>query len=399
MKIDKIIIDIQSLKWYRYRRILSLFILVFEGFGIRVLDGVIPSPIIFWTGLLLLLNIKQLQRLPRMCWIMLLLVSALYTLFSLIKGLRPHVFYYAAWLSAFCVLSNYYNKKKRFINDLFYFTKYCIYYNIAHLFALVILYGLLTKTNFAMKPSTILYVFYYNNGESVFGIPRIQGFCWEPSCWNCLLNLNIALTLAMKKTWKELVLPIISIIFVFSTTGFATFLGIIGAYFLCYNKKVSWTYKIMIILLSAIVFPVAQENISNKLKQGSGATRYGDFFVASYVIRHSPIFGDDVDNITKNMRAMNAKEKNWGINGDVNAYSEVGMTNAFAGLFVEYGLIIPILLFLLFYFSPIFPNKETAILIEVCILLVLMGTPIARTGFFYMFPFSTLFFLKIRKTG
>jgi len=388
----------QDINWRLCRRLLSLFILVFEGFGIRVLDGVIPSPIIFWTGLLLLLNIKQIQKLPIMYWMMLLLICAFYTIFSFIKGLQPQVFLYAAWLSAFCVLSNYINKSKRFINDLFYFTKYCVYYNIAHLVALVILYVLLTKTNFGMKPSTILYVFYYNSEESILGIPRIQGFCWEPSCWNCLLNLNIALTLAMKKPWKELILPIISIVSVFSTTGFATMLVIFGSYFLCYNKKVSWTYKITVFLLAAIVFPIAQDNISHKLKTGSGATRYGDFFVASYVIRQSPLLGDDLDNITKNMRAMKAKEKNWGIYGDVNVYSDVGMTNAFAGLFVEYGLIIPIILFLLFYLSPIFPNKETAILVEVCMLFMLMGTPIARTGFFYMFPFSTIFFLKIRKS-
>ena len=389
--------DKNFIDWEKYRRILSIFLLVFEGFGIRVLEGVIPSPIIFWTGVLLLLNIKKIQRLPIYCWCMLVFIAALYTLFSYIKGLQPQEFYYAAWLSAFCVLSNYWIRSDWLTVDLYVFTKFCFYYNIAHLLALLFFNSLLIVTDFGMRPSTILYIFYYNVREGILGIPRIQGFCWEPSCWNSLLNLNVALTLSMRKPWKELILPIISIVSVFSTTGFATLLIIIGTYFLVYNRKVSWTYKIIIVLFAAIVFPIAQKDLSDKLKEGSGATRLGDFYVASYIIKQSPFLGDDIDNITKNLNAMKEKEKNWGINDNVDRFSEVGMTNAFAGLFVEYGLIIPVLLFWLFYVSPIFPNRGTAILVEVCVLVVLMGTPIARTGFFYMFPFSTLILFKKRK--
>lgn len=386
-----------SIRREQYRRILSIFLLVFEGFGIRVLDGFIPSPIIFWTGMLLLLNVKEIQKLPIKCWYMLVLMAAFYTVFSYVKDLQPQVFYYAAWLSAFCVLSNYWIRSDRLIKDLYVFTKYCVYYSIAHLFVLLVFNRFLIVTNFSMRPSTIFYIFYYNVREGILGVPRIQGFCWEPSCWNCLLNLNVALTLAMRKPWKELVLPIISILSVFSTTGFATLLIIIGTYFFSFNRNVSRTYKIIAVLLAIIVFPVAQKDISDKLKDGSGATRIGDFYVASYIIKQSPFLGDDIDNITTNLNAMREKERNWGINDDVDRYSEVGMTNAFAGLFVEYGLIIPVLLFYFFYISPLLRNKETAILVVACILSVLMGTPIARTGFFYMFPFSTIFFLKTRE--
>lgn len=393
------VIEKSNSKWSRYRRILSLFILVFEGFGIRVLDGVIPSPIILWTGILLLLNMKQLLRLPLRCWFVLLIFSACYTLFSFIKGLSPQVFYYAAWLSAFCVLSNYWVERNKLINDLYYFTKFCVYYNIAHLVVLFFLHDLLIQTDFSMKPSTVLYLFYYNADEGLWGLPRVQGFCWEPSCWNCLINLNIALVFSLRKTWKELIFPIISLVFVFSTTGFMVLLAIVGTYLLRINKNVGWSNKIIVVVFAVIVFPIARSNLSDKLKTGSGATRWGDFYVASYIIKKSPLLGDDIENITKNIHAMDEKEKNWGINGDVEMFSEVGMTNAFAGLFVEYGLFIPLLLFWLFYISPLFPNRETAILVQVCILVVLIGTPIARTGFFYMFPLSTLIFLKKEKNG
>ena len=380
----------------QYRRIFSLFILVFEGFGIRMLNGIVGSPIILWTALLVLLNFRQINKIPFSAILSFLLFCLFYLGFCSVKGIEIKPFLFAAWVSAFCVISNYTHNLRVFMEDLYLFTKLCVYYDLLHVVAYIILKPLLFTTNFGMNPNTILYIFYFNRENGLFDIPRIQGFCWEPSCWICLLNLNLALVLLLQKPRKEIILSVMAIISVFSTTGFLTMIFVFVLYFILYNNKTNIGAKIIIVLIFVIVFPIAKENFTEKFASGSGATRYGDFYVAEYVLRKSPLLGGDMDNITSNVGAMNAKRNNWGYYDAsvLENYDGVGMTNAFAALFVEWGLPITLLLFYLMYMSPLFPNRKMSILVSGTILVVLMGTPIARTGFFYMFPLSTLIIYK-----
>lgn len=390
--------NIETERLNQIRRILSLFILVFEGFGIRFLDGVVSSPIIWWTALLTILNIKQIVRVPVRSIFFFILFCTFYTFFVLLKGVQINAFFYAAWVSAFCVLSNYAHGEISFLEDLYKFTKICVYYDLLHIAAYAFFSPFLFETDFGMNPYSLFYVFYYNRQESLFGLLRIQGFCWEPSCWNCLLNLNLATILILKKPMKEVILCVLAIISVFSTTGFITMSFAFILYFILYSKRVNMSAKLTIILLLVATYPLVEENIIEKIETGSGATRYGDFFVAEQVIKESPLLGGDLDNITSNQQAMMAKMNNWGYYASqLENYDAVGMTNAFAALFVEWGFVITLCLFFLMFVSPLFTQRKDAFLIACTILVVLMGTPIARTGFFYMFSLSSILFLQTNK--
>lgn len=377
-------------------RIFSLFVLVLEGFGIRFLDNVIPSPISFWTALLFIINIRSIIKIPAKFWLYLLLIFAFYLGFNLVKHVQPSLFIFAGWFSAFFVLSNYYDGKVSFENDLYKFTRICVVYSLLHFPVLILAKDSLISVEFGLDMKTFMYIFYYTGGiNDMLGLNRTQGFCWEPSCWNCLLNLNLALTLSLNKGKKNIILCITSIFLVFSTTGLATMFAIFVFYIFLYIKRLGFTTLFVIILAGLIVAPIAYENIISKLETGSGATRYGDFFIAGYVISTSPLLGADLNNITLNANAMEAKAENWGRNSEqLKLYDEVGMTNAFAALFVEWGLIITLIIFYLMFTSPLYNSRRTAFIMTCTFLFVLMGTPIARTGFFYLFPMSSLLFKR-----
>lgn len=376
-------------KEYFNSRIFSLFVLVFEGFGIRIFQGVLDHAILIWTALLLVVNFNHLKKVPFNIWLKFLAFCLFYYIFTTIKGVETQEFLYAGWLSALCVLSNYIDAKNNFIEDLFRFTKLCVIYSLLHVFIYVLFRPLLIKTNFGMNPLTFAYLFYFNDGEGFLGFPRIQGFCWEPSCWNTLLNLNLALCLILKKLRKEILVSILAIIFVFSTTGLAVMFIILIAYAALYSNKRNRKNLLIGFVLVALIYPIVSNNLKDKLSTGSGATRYGDFYVAAYVMETSPWLGGDLDNITDDPKVMLIKAQNWG--GDINnldQYHDVGMTNAFAGLFVEWGIPITLLIFFFMVSSPLYQDWKMATLISITLLCVLMGTPIARTGFFYLFPLS-----------
>ena len=252
-----------------------------------------------------------------------------------------------------------------------------------------------------MQPKTFLYLFYFNHDEGFMEMPRIQGFCWEPSCWNLLLNINLVFTLYFKRPLKDLVLSIISIVTVFATTGLVVMVGVITAYYLLnISRKKALRTIFLFSIVMAMLAPFVYNQLQEKLSTGSGNARMGDFAIAATIAKESPLLGSDLDNITTNMAAVKARENAWTtVQGDYEGYMEQGMTNAFASLIVEWGCVMFILIIYLLFMSPLFPNKKLRIVFMVALLGVLMGSPISRTGFFYLFVFSTLVCCKssIRK--
>lgn len=378
----------------RYLRILSLFILVFQGFGIRMLNGVIPSPISFWTFLLFVINFKAIKRLPIKPWKELLGIFAFYTVFCFMKGVEPLGMLFACWFSAFFVLSNYYWETNDFVEDLFIFTKICVIYTLLHIPINLFLRDYLFSVRFGLNYNTFYYLFYFGQEESsALGLYKINGFCWEPSCWNCLLNINLALSL-IKKEKKYIALSILSLFAVSSTTGLVVMIVAIGVFMLLYiSKKNAMVVTIGCLLLLALS-PIISEELENKTSLGSGATRMGDFYVAQNVLIRHPFMGGDLSNITSDNEAMNAKLQNWNVKANISDYDDVGMTNGFAELFVEWGLFVTIFIFYLMFQSPLFFDRKSAILVSIVFLCVLIGTPIARTGFFYLFPISSILLHK-----
>lgn len=378
------------------QRVLSLGILCFQGFGLRIFEGVIPGAIVLWTFILLLLNWRSVKRMPTKRWGIFVGIIIFYLVFCRIKNVQPALFIFAAWASAFIILSNYWKGQHSFIQDLSHLGRFCMWYSLLHIPIMLFLKSSLITTSFSMQPKTFFYLFYFNNGEGFMGMPRIQGFCWEPSCWNLLLNINLVFTLYFKRPLKDLVLSIISIVSVFATTGLVVMIGVIAAYYLLNisGKKALRTIFLFAIVM-AILAPFVYGQLQDKLSTGSGNARMGDFAIAAAIARESPLLGADLDNITTNMTAVRARINAWTTeHGDYEGYMEQGMTNAFASLIVEWGCVLFILIIILLLKTPLFPDKKLRIVFMVALLGVLMGTPISRTGFFYVFVFSTLICYK-----
>lgn len=374
-------------------RILSLGILCFQGFGIRIFDNIIPSAIGIWTILLLILNFKSITKLSYSIWLKLIGILGFYCLFCLVKGVTPAPFLITAWISAFFVLANYINDKSLFIDDFRIFCKFCTYYSLLHIPIMLFLKGSLITTNFGMTPKTFLYLFYFTaSGE------RIQGFCWEPSCWNLLINMNLAFSLYFKEGIKANLLSVLAVISIMSTTGLVVMGLIILTYYLI-NLKPS---KIIGTLIVTVVFvmlllPFISSELLDKVDSGSGQSRVGDFAIALAIMNNSPWLGADLDNITSNVIAMKARSESWNVSGDFEGYMDQGMVNSFASLFVEWGIPLSILILIGLFATPLIKDIKLKLLFFLTLVGVIIGTPITRTGFFFLFPFSCLIIPRLTK--
>lgn len=373
------------------KRVLSLGILCFQGFGIRIFEGVIPGAITLWTFVLLFLNWKNVKSMPIGRWWILVGIVVFYCLFCKVKGTDPVLFIFAAWTSAFIVLSAYWKGQNSFILDLSRLGRFCMWYSLLHIPIMLFLKGYLITTSFGMHPKTFLYLFYFNAGEGFMGLPRIQGFCWEPSCWNLLLNINLVFTLYFKRPIKELLLSILAIVSIMATTGLVVMIGVLFVYYILFTTRKKAIRTIFISgLIFIILVPFVYGELQEKLSTGSGNARVGDFAIAAAVLKSSPLLGADLDNISTNRIAIKARINAWTSEGDYEGYMEQGMVNSFAALIVEWGFVLFVIIIILLMKSPLFNDKKLRIVFLVALLGVLMGTPIARTGFFYMFVFSSL---------
>ena len=180
-----------------------------------------------------------------------------------------------------------------------------------------------------------------------------------------------------------------------STTGLAVMLIIIVLYYVT-NLRLKNVFEtiISLSLFAVVVGPVIYSNISEKLKTGSGNARVGDFAIAATVIANHPWVGIDMENLTNNPLVFAAREDAWTSQGDYEGYMEQGMVNSFAALVVEWGIPITLLIFVLMFRTPLIENKQLRFLYLTAVLCVLMGTPIARTGFFYMYALSSILLYK-----
>lgn len=368
----------------------AIFFLCFQGFGLRIFDGVMSGAIVLHTFIIFMLCAKNVLRLPAKIWAYYVVIILFSFCFFHLKNVRFPIFLLAAWTSSVFVLSNYWDKRNSFIKDLSRVTHFSMIYSVMHI-PIAFLGTLLTTTNLPMHPKTFLYLFWFNKQEGLYGLNRIQGFCWEPSCWNLLLNLNLLFVLYYKKPKWLLFLNIIAIVSIMSTTGLVVMAVILISYYLLFSDVLNKKSVLVGICLFSIISPFVYGELEKKLSNTSGAARSGDFFIAATVMYQSPLLGGDVDNITENKAAMAARIDAWNVEGgDFEGYMNQNMVNSFAALFVEWGLVITFLIFFCFFKTPLIPERKLRFLFVVIVFMVIMGTPISRTGFFYLFVFSTI---------
>lgn len=374
---------------------LSMGILCFQGFGIRIFSGVMEGAIVLWLLVLTLLNWRYVKRVPLSYWGKIVGFSMLYYAFSMMKGVSILPFLIVAWLSAAVVLTPYYLHQADFVHTMKRLTRFCMYYSLCHIPIMILFKNNLITTSFGMNPKTFLYLFYFNGQEGFAGMNRIQGFCWEPSCWNLLLDLNLIFALYFKEKKSIIIASVLAIISIMSTTGLVVMSAIFCLYYLLNMKlKKAIQSTVFLAVFVALVGPIVYSNVSEKLETGSGNARVGDFAIATAVMQEHPWVGIDIENLTKNMLVINARENAWTSEGDKEGYMEQGMVNSFAALFVEWGIPITLLIFYLMFKTPLINDNKLKLLYIVAVLCVLMGSPISRTGFFYMYAFSTVLLAK-----
>lgn len=373
----------------------SLGILCFQGFGIRIFEALFSGAIVIWLVVLVLLNKRHLSKVPIIYWIKTSIILFFYLVFNLLKGAQIQGWMLIAMLSASVVLTRYFVNLSSFAEDLRRLAKFSMYYDLFHIPVMLFLDDYIIDTAMPMEPKTFLGVLWYNKVISEWGLYRIQGFCWEPSCWNLLLNINLLYALRRKENGLYILLSIIAVLSTLSTTGMVTMVIIIALSYLFMLKREN-VYKVLLAggFILMLVGPFVYDEFKDKMETGSGQTRGGDFAIAAVVLYNNPWFGEDIDNITNVSYAMNARSEYWTSKGDYEGYMNQGFVNSFAGLVVEWGAPTFIILLILFFRTPLFLDFKIKILFFITMLLVLMGTPIARTGFFYMFPFSTLLLNK-----
>ena len=371
---------------------LSMGVLCFQGFGIRIFEGVMDGAIVFWLLVLVLLNFKSLRRTTLKYWLKMVGIVMAYFVFCLIKGVPVLPYIIVAWFSSAVVLTPYYLGQANFVNVMRRLTRFCMYYSLCHVPIILLFKDNLITTSFGMHPKTFLYLFYFNGVDNGFaGMPRIQGFCWEPSCWNLLLDLNLVFALYFKERLSVIIASLFAIITIMSTTGLMVMLVIVGIYYMMNMrlKRILQT-SVALCIFALLIGPIIYGNLRDILNSGSGNARIGDFAIALAVIEKHPLLGIDIDDLTHSALAMQARERAWTATGDKVGYMEQGMVNSFAALIVEWGVPIVLIIFWLMFKTPLLPEKKLKMLYLFAVLCVLMGTPIARTGFFYLYAFSTI---------
>ena len=348
--------------------------------------------IVFWLLVLVLLNFKSLRRTTLKYWLKMVGIVMAYFVFCLIKGVPVLPYIIVAWFSSAVVLTPYYLGQANFVNVMRRLTRFCMYYSLCHVPIILLFKDNLITTSFGMHPKTFLYLFYFNGVDNGFaGMPRIQGFCWEPSCWNLLLDLNLVFALYFKERLSVIIASLFAIITIMSTTGLMVMLVIVGIYYMMNMrlKRILQT-SVALCIFALLIGPIIYGNLRDKLNSGSGNARIGDFAIALAVIEKHPLLGIDIDDLTHSALAMQARERAWTATGDKVGYMEQEMVNSFAALIVEWGVPIVLIIFWLMFKTPLLPEKKLKMLYLFAVLCVLMGTPIARTGFFYLYAFSTI---------
>ncbi len=380
-------------------RAVALGVLCFQGFGIRIFEGVMSGAIAVWFVVLVVLSWRSVRQMTMSYWLKALAIAIFYVLFCLLKGVAVPYFLLVAWASAVVMLTHYYDGRHSFVEDMSRLTKFCMYYSLLHI-PIALLFGdNLLVTSFGMNPRTFLYLFFFNHELGIWGLPRIQGFCWEPSCWNLLLNLNLVFVLWHRERIVTVLLAIFAVVTIMSTTGLVAMSVAIILYYLLTLRHRAWARTIVIATLCGLLlFPFVYEDLERKLSIGSGKSRMGDFYIATAVLQHDPWFGGDVDNITDLSYAMEARMEMWDDGVYHEGFMTIGFTNGIASLLVDWGIPMMVVIIVLLFLCPLFDDWRLRFLYVTVLLCVLVGTPVARTGFFYLHPIATILLYPTKRS-
>ena len=366
--------------------IITLFAVCFMGYGVKLFEG--QSNLMLF--IIIVLNFKRLNNIPKLFVVRFIILIAITFVFFLIKHMFLEIWIIRAWFTAGIICCIYRDRIDEFV---------CNFEKLAHCSAIYTLihvpvYLLFGVSNFGSALHRF-FIFWYNNADQFMGIPRVQGFAWEPSCWSYILIVNLIFCLYNNRGYKHFVIAIIAILLCNSTTVIMStaVVLVVHAYFKAKRIRILLPVFIAVGLL---ILPFFQGKLIDKLESGSGLARLSDFYILYDVMSTSPLIGADAYGVSNSMLAFDARERALLDSGqDINEIGADGyfgeeMVNDLAALLVQWGIILGPFILFLYMLTPLVKGFELKLLLLAGTIAVISGTPITRTPIFFLFPVSVL---------
>lgn len=382
---------------HQNKRLLSLFILIFSGLGMRIIQ--INGSLLIYLVLIFILNFKYLKKISKRWVIIFIIFSLTYSLIFTLKGEVIPWYAIVSMLIAIAHLSIYKGSNANlFISDLSVFFKYSMYFNLIGVSLIVFSNFFSTIILGFSDYKTLLGLFWYTTrgGPEFFDGLRFTGYVWEPGIWQFFMNANLIFAFYEKRKLKDILLAIASALLVFSTTGFILiFFVVFSSLFII--RKIKINQLIFVLILFAIITPFIIDTIQEKFTgefSPSATTRIADIFTGYELIKNNLWLGADIDKaydndlwtIRKNLWSGNLTD------GSFSGYLTVKNSNGLVRFITDWGL--PISLFLLIKTarSNLFQDRKLIFLFMASLYISMFSEPISRTAFFYMFVMSSFLF-------
>lgn len=303
-----------------------------------------------------------------------------------------------AMFSAFFASLTFLHKNKSvFFIDLYAVLKlFSIQAFISIIILVIIPESWLSDTNQIITHHTFLNIFYYTGTPVFEKITRIPGLFWEPGCMQMIANLFLCMSIIKKKNISKLLWIIFLIICTGSTAGYII-LSINACFLLfIYPSKKIIKYIPFIALVSFLSIPIIIDNITDKTggENSSGIIRQRDFLIGLDIIKNHPFIGanpetlsvnKDVQKVEDMVWDMTTKSKDWVSNMD---YLAGGYTNGLMGVFINWGLLGGLIIYIYCIRTPLLNNDKYKVLFLLVIFCSMTSEPISNTSFFYLFVTS-----------
>jgi len=248
-----------------------------------------------------------------------------------------------------------------------------------------------------MDYSTIFYLFYYFGDIRDFSL-RMSGLFWEPGCLQLFANLYLFICIYKNYDLKKLLWIVFVVLSTVSSTGFVVLL-INGIYFLIkkFTVRKIWFSILLFSLFSVFFIPIVYNSVSDKwLNDLSGISRQINTIAGIQLSISHPFVGvkDDLESLMNNSEYNMIEEEIYGNKSDMLSYNfgtiPGGFTNGFLGLMLKWGTFFALLLYFMYFRSPLFPNSKFAFWFLIIFIVSNMTEALTDTSFFYIFILSLL---------
>ena len=389
----------------KYRRLISLVLVIFTGMGFRLLQ--FEGAIVVYFLLLCLFNFDLLWVIKPRLLLICFLMSILLTIIYLFKDAHVPYFMFIVIFGCYVFLLPYVKQPNLLGNDIISFSKFSMYYTLSSIPLILIIPSYLTETllDYSLY-KTFLYTHWFSpvGGLGIFDGLRFTGITWEPGIWQLFLNFNLLFAFYEKRSTTHIILSLLSIIVVYSTTGL-----IVASILLAFSltsrfHKISKAHIVGTILTILVFLPYIYSNFESKLygeHMGSGMTRFSDFFTGVYLLFQNPIFGSTPENAIASINPdlVAIKAFFWSgnfIDGSFNGYLTVTNSNGYILLLLDWGLPIGLILLVLSTKSSLFKDKKINFIFYALLFISMSSEAISNTTFFYSLIILGLYNYQIK---